>query len=381
MSVLSEITAHGHEQVVFFQENTSYFSTPSFSAPGAEHPLVQRTGEGGAAPGGLVAIVAIHDTTLGPALGGCRMHAYGSLEEALYDVLRLSEGMTFKNSLAGLNLGGGKAVIVQDRALQEGRVELFRKFGGWVSSLGGRYITAEDMGTSVSDMTAVLECCSHVAGKDPALGGGGDPSPWTALGVFCGMRACLERVYGAADFTGRTVAVQGAGHVGNYLVGHLVKAGAKVVVADTRAEPLEHVRKSYDVEVVSPKDIAEVQCDIFAPCAMGSAINPDTVGAIKCKIVAGAANNQLSDARIEGELARRGIVYAPDFAINAGGVIMCADEFEPGGYTESRVRSRVERIYETVGAVLDRAKSSGQSTAEVAIQLAKERIVKAKQGK
>ena len=367
MSVLSKISTSGHEQVVFFQQPATH---PASSA--------RRGGSASGTGESLIAIVAIHDSTLGPALGGCRMHAYGSLDEALNDVLRLSEGMTFKNSLAGLNLGGGKAVIVKDRATQEGRADLFRTFGRWVSSLDGKYITAEDMGTSVSDMTAVLECCSHVAGKDPSLGGGGDPSPWTALGVVCGMRASLERVFGSPDFTGRTVAVQGAGHVGQYLIAHLVQAGAKVIVADTRNEPLDSVRKTYDVEVVAPKDIVSVPCDIFAPCAMGAIVNPDTVRSLSCKIIAGAANNQLSDSAIEAELARRGIAYAPDFAINAGGVIMCADEFEPGGYTESRVRSRVERIYETVGAVLDRAKSSGQSTAEVAIQLAKERIARAK---
>lgn len=346
MTVLGEIIARGHEEVSIFQDSAL----------------------------GLLAIVAIHDTTLGPALGGCRMNAYGSIDEALQDVLRLSEGMTYKNSLAGLDLGGGKAVILKDRALQEGRRDVFRTFGTWVNSFEGRYITAEDMGTSVSDMSVVLESCKFVSGRDPKLGGGGDPSPWTAYGVFLGMRACLERVYGSGEFSGRAVAVQGAGNVGRHLISHLVEAGAKVVVTDTRAPQLEAIRKDFGVEVVAPKEITSVACDVFAPCAIGGVVNPDTVRELRCRIVAGAANNQISGAGVEEELRRKNIVYAPDFAINAGGVILCADELADGGYREARVRERVERIYRTVKAILERAEATSQLTGDVAVQLAKERI-------
>lgn len=323
---------------------------------------------------GVRAIVAIHSSVLGPALGGLRMLQYPAYDDALRDVLRLSEGMSYKNSLAGLNLGGGKSVVIAPRDLQKGRQELFEWFGRMVASLGGRYYTAEDMGTSVEDMNAVLKSCPYVAGRDQSVGGGGDPSPHTARGVFEGMRACLEQAYGSDSFTGRHVLIQGVGHVGIYLARHLAEAGAKLTFSDTRPEVLQAACKEFSAAEVAPDKALQVECDIFAPCAIGGILNPQTVNGLKCKIVAGAANNQLSEPQVEEALKRRGILYAPDFAINAGGVILCADELEPGGYTPARVDERVRRIYGTVGRVLQEAEKTGALAGDVAVRLAKARI-------
>ena len=351
-TVLAEIQAHEHEQVSFFQDASRK----------------------------LIAIIAVHDTTMGPALGGCRMQSYPSLDAALLDVLRLSEGMTYKNALAGLPIGGGKSVIIADRTLRDGRAELFRTFGGWVNSLGGRYITAEDMGTSVQDMNAVLEVCPHVTGRDPKVGGGGDPSPHTARGVFLGMKACLERAFGSGEFNGRHVAIQGCGNVGHHLLRLLVEAGARVSCADTRVAVLEKLREQFDFSVVPVEQVHGIACDVFAPCAVGGIINPETVPQLQCKIIAGGANNQIAGSGhigasgVEAELQRRGILYAPDFAINSGGVILCVDELEPGGYTPARVAERVSQIYHTVGKILDESRSSGVVSGEVAVAHAKARI-------
>ena len=347
----SELIGHGHEQVAWRQDPAT----------------------------GTLFIVAIHNSILGPALGGCRMHKYTSTEEALFDVLRLSEGMTFKNALAGLHLGGGKSVIVADRSLENGRVRLFESFGRFVQTLDGRYYTAEDVGTTVSDMSSVLHTCRFVAGRDPKVGGGGDPSPYTAFGVFHGIRACLERVFGSDDMKGKTIAVQGVGHVGRYLVERLIDAGAKVTIADKRKDVEEEVSKAFKVSVCSVEQMFEMECDVLAPCALGGVLNKDSAQKLKCKIVAGAANNQVLGEGVEDLLAKRGILYAPDFAINAGGVILCADELEPGGFTESRVLERVARIYQTVGKILDQAKSSGETPGAVAVRLARERIDRVRQ--
>ncbi len=341
-----EVLGRGHEQIAFFQDPKT----------------------------GRVAIVAIHSTVLGPALGGCRMNAYDSLESAFVDALKLSEGMTYKNSLAGLNLGGGKSVIIANRTLKAGRAELFESFGRFVTSLGGRYITAEDSGTSVADMNDILKTSSFVAGRDKSVGGGGDPSPYTARGVFAGMRACLERSFGSDNFTGRHVAVQGVGHVGRYLVELLAEAGAKITVSDSRPEVLEEVSRTFKTATAEPEKILFVECDVLSPCAMGGAINAKSAPQVKAKIIAGAANNQLSSPNVEKELTARSVLYAPDFAINAGGVILCADELEPGGFTESRVLERVGRIYRTVGRILDEAKSTGELPGAVALKFARERI-------
>ncbi len=351
MSVLQELVEREHENVAFFRD--------------------YRTG--------LVSIIAVHSTVLGPSLGGCRMRAYASVDEALGDVLKLSEAMTFKNSLAGLNLGGGKSVIIADGALKEGRGDLFRTYGKWVKSLNGSYIAAEDMGTSVDDMNYVLEECDFVAGRDPKNGGGGDPSPYTALGVFDGIRASLERAFGSGDFKGRHVAIQGVGHVGHNLAKLLAKAGAQLTITDTRDKVLATVCEEVGGKAVPLDAITSVECDVFAPCAVGGTVNIETIGKLKCKIVAGAANNQIAGGSdTEKKLIARGILYAPDFAINAGGVILCAGDLEPGGFKESWVMERVSRIYGTVGRILDEAKKTGELPGSVAVRLAKERIDKAR---
>ena len=346
MSVIEWLAESKHEQVSFFHDKKT----------------------------NLTAIVAVHDTTLGPALGGCRMKPYESFEKAAFDVLHLSEAMSYKNSLAGLNLGGGKSVIIADSNLKDGRAELFQSFGRAVQSLCGRYITAEDMGTSVDDMSMIVKTCEYVAGRDPNSGGAGDPSPYTARGVFDGIRACLERTFDSADYSGRHVAIQGVGHTGGILVKHLVEAGAQVTVADTNTAAVEAIRDQYGVDAVAPNEIASVDCDVFAPCAVGQIVNPESVKDMRCQIIAGAANNQIDGDQTPQMLSERGILYAPDFAINAGGVILCADELEPGGFTPSRVKERVDRIYHTVGRILDEAKQSGKFSGDIAVLHAQERI-------
>lgn len=350
LDLLQNMISPAHEQVSFFQDPAT----------------------------GVVGIVAIHSTVLGPSLGGCRMMKYGSIEEALFDVLRLSQGMTFKNSLAGLALGGGKSVLVADRALEKGRSELFESFARFVDTLGGRYYIAEDMGTSVSDMTSALRATQYVAGRDPAIGGGGDPSPWTALGVFQGMRACLERVFGSDSFAGRHVAIQGVGHVGRYLAKHLADAGARLTLADRRADVLAECCSLFGAGASTPEKIPFIESDVFAPCAVGGVLTKEAVPKLGAKIVAGAANNQVLGIGVEEMLAKRGILYAPDFAINAGGVILCADELEAGGFQAHRVRARVERIYDTIGRILDAAAASKQVPGKIAVDLAEQRIREAR---
>jgi leucine dehydrogenase len=302
------------------------------------------------------------------------MRSYPSLEEATADALDLAEGMTYKNALAGLPLGGGKSVLLADRDLDAGREELFLWFGACVESLGGRYVTAEDMGTRVDDIEVVRRVTAHVAGRDPEQGGGGDPSPWTALGVFNSMRACLERVYGTKDFTGETVAIQGVGHVGRFLARHLAEAGATLILSDTRAKNLDDACREFDARAVEVDDIFSVECDIFSPCAISHVLTRQNISKLRCKIIAGAANIQLADADAEAQIAGRGILYAPDFAINSGGVILCADERDVGGFTEERVRERVLSIYQTTKRVFDEAQSRGVLPGEAALLLAKERI-------
>lgn len=353
MSSLALLKDCKHEQVSFFHDEKS----------------------------GLVSIIAIHSTAIGPSLGGTRINAYSSLDDALFDVLRLSEAMSYKNSLCGINCGGGKSVIIADRNIKDGREALFRAFGRAVDSLGGRYIAAEDMGTSVSDIEVVAQVTKHVAGSDPSHGGAGDPSPYTAIGVFDGIRACAERVYGSGDLSQRTIAIQGVGHVGYFLAKMLRKAGAHLIISDINQEIAQKVAAELNAELVYPEQILDTDAEILSPCAIGGVITPEIAKVLDCKIIAGAANNQLSSVEAEIVLKDRGIVYAPDFAINAGGVILCADELEPGGFSEARVLERVSRIYTTVGAILDRAAANNQLTGAVALELAKERINRAKSAK
>jgi leucine dehydrogenase len=299
---------------------------------------------------------------------------YGSITDALSDVLNLSEAMTYKNALCGINFGGGKSVIISPHVSGEKRAEIFQLFGRYVDSLGGAYITAEDMGTGVSDMEIVRSISAHVAGLSRGRGGGGDPSPYTASGVLFGIKACLEPVFGTKDLTQITVAIQGAGNVGGHLAKLLVNEGAKLILADIDQARVADLASELGAEVVEPEKIREAECDIFAPCAVGGTVDADAVSSLKCRLVAGAANNQLSCPSIEEELLKRSIAYAPDFAINAGGVILCADEFEPGGFSSRRVNQRVAEIGKTLSRIFDLAAEGEERAGEVAIRLAKDRI-------
>jgi len=321
---------------------------------------------------GLRAIIALHNTALGPGMGGVRMWAYESDGAALIDVLRLSKAMAYKAALAGLNFGGGKAVIIGDpkRDKSEG---LFRAFGRFVDSLGGRYVATEDVGITPADLHYVLMETRHVVGVDPRRGGAGNPGPFTAHGVFEGLAACLESRLPGKQIGDLTVAVQGVGSVGGALVRRLCAAGARVVVSDIdapRAEALAGELKG--VRVVTPADIYDVTCDVFAPCALGAVVNRDTIGRLKCSIVAGAANNQLAADDLAEELERRGILYAPDYAINAGGLINVAVEYE--GYDEQRAYAIINRIPQTLQAIFDMAKRECLTTAEAADRMAERRM-------
>ncbi len=321
---------------------------------------------------GLKAIIAIHNTTLGPALGGTRMWNYDSDDDALHDVIRLSRGMTYKAAIAGLNLGGGKGVIIGDS--HKGKSEaLFRAYGRLVESLGGRYITAEDVGTNVRDMEWVRTETSHVCGISKALGGSGDPSPVTARGVYRGIKACTEEVLGTTSLKGMKVAVQGLGHVGKYLCGFLHNEGAELVVTDIHQKYIDEVVYKYKAEVVAPDKIYETKCDIFAPCALGGILNSETVPKLRCQIIAGAANNQLQKESVHGPmLLEQGIWYAPDYVINAGGLINVANEFE--GYNQDRALKQADSIYDILKNIIAVAKEENVPTYEASNRLAERRI-------
>ncbi len=320
---------------------------------------------------GLRAIIAIHNTTLGPALGGTRMWPFKSEEEALIDVLRLSRGMTYKAAVAGLDLGGGKAVIIGDPKKDKSEM-LFRAFGRFVESLNGRYITAEDVGTDVQDMEHVRTETNHVTGVAQAHGGSGDPSPFTAAGVFHGIRACVKEKMKRDDVEGLTVAVQGVGHVGNYLVEDLVEAGAKCIVTDIDKEKIKRVKDEFGVESVKPDDIYGVDADIFAPCALGAVVNDKTIPKFKFKIIAGGANNVLAEERHGDMLSKKGILYAPDYVINAGGLINVSIELE--GYVKERAMLKIALIYDTLLKIFDIKKKKKIPTYKAADLLAEERI-------
>jgi leucine dehydrogenase len=343
MNVFAQLREHGHEQVVYCYE-------PSC---------------------GLRAIIAIHDTTLGPSLGGCRMWDYASEEEALYDVLRLSKGMTYKASVAGLNLGGGKAVIMGDPKKQKSEA-LFRQFGRFVDSLGGRYITAEDVGTSVLDMEWIAAETKYVTGIAVARGGSGDPSPVTAYGIYKGIQACVKHRSGSKDLKGLRVAIQGLGKVGYYTAKHIIEDGARVVGCDIDKEKARRAQEELGVEVVSPEEIFDVDCDVFAPCALGAVLNDRTIPRLRCSIVAGGANNQLEEERHGDELERRGILYAPDFVINAGGLINVYCEID--GYNRDRAMRMAEQICPNLLRVFAIAKEERIPTHRAAELLAERRI-------
>lgn len=321
---------------------------------------------------GLKAIIGIHNTVLGPALGGTRMWNYSNEWEALNDVLRLSRGMTFKSAITGLNLGGGKAVIIGDAKTQK-TPELMRRFGEFVDSLSGKYITAEDVGMTTEDMDTVREVTPYVTGISESKGGAGNPSPITAYGVFMGMKAAAKFKYGSDVLEDKSVYVQGIGHVGEALVEHLVNEGAKVTIADINQERLEEIRSKYGATIYGGNDIYGEPMDIYAPCALGATINDDTIYRLQADIVAGAANNQLAVEDKHGKiLQERGIVYAPDFLINAGGIINVYAELE--NYDRQEIMRKTENIYNTTLEILDNAKVNNLTTHTAALNIARERI-------
>jgi leucine dehydrogenase len=325
---------------------------------------------------GLRAIIAVHDTTLGPGLGGIRMWTYANDDAALTDVLRLSEGMTYKNALAGLDLGGGKTVVLGDPRTDKSP-EQFRALGRFIDRLGGSYLAAEDVGTTTEDAEQVATETRHITGLPVERGGSGDPSPMTAWGVFRGIRAALSEAGLGDDYAGMRVAVQGAGHVGAAVARHLLEAGAEVTVADIHDDRVAALRE-LGASVVAADEIHQVECEVYSPCALGAVIRPETIGRLRCKVIAGAANNQLADAAMGDELKQRGIVYAPDFAINAGGVINIGDELIGDGYDPQRARRSVERIERTLAEVFERARRDGVAPGRAAEQMARERIAAAR---
>jgi len=320
---------------------------------------------------GLRAIVAIHSTALGPSLGGTRFYPYPSEDEALEDVLRLARGMTYKSAAAGLDLGGGKAVIIGDPATTRSEA-LLRVYGRFVESLSGRYITAEDVGTTQADMDVIFRETRHVTGVSRALGGSGDPSAATAYGVWWAMKAVLEALDGSAVLADRHVVVSGVGKVGTSLVRHLVEDRARVTVTDVSEAALERVRRDFDVEVARPDQAHLVACDLYSPCALGAALGRHTIPELKCRAVVGSANNQLADPGCAALLEDRGILYAPDFIVNAGGVINIAEELT--GYHRERAYAHIRRIFDTTKWVIAEAKSAGTTTAAAAEALAEQRI-------
>lgn len=345
VSVLSKMEEFDHEQVVFFQDREI----------------------------GLKAIVAIHSTVLGPALGGTRMWNYATEEDALRDALRLSRGMTYKAAAAGLNLGGGKAVIIGDPKKMKSEL-LFRTYGKFVNTLGGRYITAEDVGIDVNDIEYVYTETDFCVGIESSHGGSGDPSPFTAMGTFQGIKACMARKFGNEDLKGRAIAIQGVGAVGAKLAAMLKKEGAIVFVADIDKEKVGKVVNELGVEAVSNDDILTMTCDVFAPCALGAIINDASVDKLQCKIVAGAANNQLERIQHADELRKRDILYAPDYVINAGGLINVYLEIE--GYNLERAERMTRGIYYNLMKIFDLSEENNLSTAMAATAMVDERLAK-----
>ena len=352
VSVFQQAESMGHEQVVHcYDEHT-----------------------------GLKAIIGIHNTVLGPALGGTRIWNYESEEEALVDVLRLSRGMTLKNSLAGLNIGGGKAVIIGDASKIKTEA-LLRRFGRFIDSLGGRYVTAEDVNMSPREIEFMAMETDFVTGMPEILGGGGDPSPVTAYGTYMGMKAAVKKAYGSDSLEGKKIIVQGVGQVGSYLVDHLMKENADVTITDISEERISKVSNKHSVNVIAGNEIFDADMEIYAPCALGATVNSDSIKRLKAQVIAGGANNQLSDEEVHGkELREKGIIYAPDFLINAGGVINVYLEYI-GEHKREIALQKAENIYDTCFTVLEEADKRNLSTHEVAMKLAMERIEKVGQVK
>ena len=344
-AVIESMQAGGHEQVVHFND--------------------QHTG--------LRAIVAIHNTWLGPALGGTRMWAYANEQEALIDVLRLSRGMTYKAAITGLNLGGGKAVIIGDSKIKKTEA-MMRRFGKFVNGLAGRYITAEDVGVGTKDMEYIAKETKYVTGLPEFLGGGGDPSPVTAYGVYLGIKASAKEVFGNDSLIGKKVLVQGIGKVGQHLVDHLNEEGAIIYINDINLDNIRGVTKKYPhINVAEAHTMFDLDIDIYAPCALGATLNTENIERLRCSIVAGAANNQLEDEDAHGDLVKeKGILYAPDFLINAGGLINVSIELE--GYNRERAMSQTENIYKAALNVFQIAKNENITTINAAKRLAERRL-------
>ena len=351
MSVFEKLYSMGHEEVIFFSDR----------------------------PSGLKAIVAIHDTTLGPALGGCRMWPYQSEKAALEDVLRLSKAMTYKASVSGLNLGGGKSVIIGDPKKDKSEA-LFRSFGRFIETLNGRYITAEDVNMSVGDIEHIFMETSHVVGVSKAHGGSGNPSPYTALGVIRGIEASCTRIFGNRSVAGKTVAVQGIGSVGTHLVKHLLESGAKILYTDINPDNIKNLKeKAPHAQYVKPDEIYSVPCDIFSPCALGAIINDKTIDQFKCKIIAGSANNQLKENRHGAILKKKGILYAPDYLINAGGLMNVSTEYE--GWSDQKSKKMVDSIYDTALKIFSISDEQNIPVYQATDFLAEERIKTTRQVK
>ncbi len=342
---LGQMNVFDHEQLVFCNDNAT----------------------------GLRSIIAIHNTTLGPALGGTRMWAYATEAEALTDVLRLSRGMTYKAAVTGLNLGGGKAVIIGD-ARKDKNEAMMRRFGKFVDSLGGKYITAEDVGIGTKDMEYVYMETKHVTGIPVGLGGSGDPSPVTAYGVYMGMKASAKERWGNDSLSGKKVAVQGIGHVGSVLVDHLVKEGAKVFITDIFEDRINEVKKKHPaVEFVAGEKLFDLDIDIYAPCALGATINDQSLSKLKCSIICGAANNQLADENIHGKIVmEKGILYAPDYVVNAGGLINVYSEVAHFG--RDYALAQAENIFNTTAAIFALSKKDNIPTFMAANRTAEARI-------
>ncbi len=343
-SVFNKLETSGHQKVVFCSDPTT----------------------------GLKAIIAIHDTTLGPALGGTRMFAYKTEAEALNDVLRLSRSMTYKAAITGLNLGGGKAVIIGDSHLDKSEA-LMRRFGRFIGDLNGSFITAEDVGTNPKDMEYIRMETQYVTGIPESIGGSGDPSPVTAKGVFMGIKAAVKEVFGNDSLAGRSVAVQGIGNVGENLVGLLRNENAKVYISDINEELLQQVAQRYGAEAISNNNLFDLDIDIYSPCALGATVNTETIDRLKCSIIAGSANNQLADEELHGKmLLEKGIVYAPDYLINAGGLINCYSEI--AGFNKKKTLQMAENIYEATRRVLQKSKQDSIPTHQAANKIAEKRI-------
>jgi leucine dehydrogenase len=330
------------------------------------------------AASGLRAIIAIHSTALGPAAGGCRMWPYASTAEAVADVLRLSRGMSYKNALAGLKFGGGKAVIIGDA--RKGKTpELFEAFGRFVDSLGGRYVTAEDVGTTTTDMTQVARGTRYVAGLGAAPGeAGGDPGPKTALGVFLGLKAAVKFRLGRADLTDVSVAVQGAGGVGYHLCGMLAAEGAKLSVADVRPIALQRVCDEFKARAVAVEEVLFEDVDVISPCALGAVLSAQSIPRLRARVIAGAANNQLAQGQDGAALPAAGILYAPDYVINAGGIISVSREYH-GGASEAQVIADIQGIPARLTEIFERARRENRTTNAVADELARERLGRQRQ--